>query len=73
MRPVMDSYEASAFVSFDHACPRCGAETSMRFMSPCATCMAALRDLMEREASVVDAEYSPKMNVTPNAVASKDD
>jgi hypothetical protein len=53
-------------------CLRCGTETPMRFSGPCPTCAAELRAKYERESRVIDAEYAPKMNVTPNAVALKD-
>jgi len=56
------------------ACLRCGAEAPMRFAGPCAACTAELREKFRGEARAVDgAEYDPKMNVTPNAVALKDD
>ena len=54
-------------------CLRCGAETMMRFAGPCPACVAELRASMQSEAREVDAAYDPKMNVTPNAVALKDD
>jgi NMD protein affecting ribosome stability and mRNA decay len=55
-------------------CPRCGAEQQERFYGPCASCRTELRAKFLREGRVVDvAEYVPKMNVTPNAVALKDD
>jgi hypothetical protein len=44
----------------------------MRFAGPCAACTDQLRATMRGEAQTVDAEYVPKMNVTPNAVALKD-
>jgi hypothetical protein len=54
-------------------CPRCHGQTSARFYGPCDTCRADLRANQQGEARHVDvAEYVPKMNVTPNAVASKD-
>ena len=55
-------------------CPRCGRDVDERFYGPCTTCRDDLRVAFVREAAVVDvAEYEPKMNVTPNAVATKDD
>jgi hypothetical protein len=58
----------------DIVCPRCGAASSVRFYGPCETCREDLRALFVRNARVVEvAEYTPKMNVTPNAVALKDD
>lgn len=55
-------------------CPRCQATATERFYGPCAECRTELRANLggaqsERRAS----EYEPKMNVTPNAVALKDD
>ena len=58
----------------DFDCPRCGAPTSAHFYGPCATCHDQLRATYQAEATEVEAtEYVPKMNVTPNAVALKDD
>jgi hypothetical protein len=69
----MDSYDAERFPLVDHTCPRCDAVGPARFTGPCASCVAELRDSMRRAATVVDAEYVPKINVVPNAVALKDD
>jgi hypothetical protein len=55
-------------------CLRCGAETMLRFAGPCPACTQELRTTVRGEArAVADDEYVPKMNVTPNAVALKDD
>jgi hypothetical protein len=54
-------------------CLRCGVETPLRFAGPCPACAAELRAKYQGEARTVEAEYAPKMNVTPNAVALKDD
>jgi hypothetical protein len=55
-------------------CPRCHTSHSSRFYGPCDDCRAELRATMSRQARTIDvAEYEPKMNVTPNAVALKDD
>jgi NMD protein affecting ribosome stability and mRNA decay len=55
-------------------CPRCGTQVSERFYGPCTSCRAELRAAFLTEGRVVEvAEYVPKMNVTPNAVALKDD
>jgi len=54
-------------------CPRCGHEVSERFYGPCSVCRTALRAAHSGEARDVEvAAYEPKMNVTPNAVATKD-
>jgi hypothetical protein len=56
-------------------CPRCGSGLAAeRYYGPCATCRDALRAAYAGEARDVEvATYEPKMNVTPNAVALKDD
>ncbi len=55
-------------------CPRCQVETNERFYGPCLQCRDELRAAYAAEAREVEvAEYEPKMNVTPNAVALKDD
>lgn len=54
-------------------CPRCGNSAAERFYGPCSSCRAELRSEMGNEQTTLTAaEYEPKMNVTPNAVASKD-
>ena len=58
-------------VNFD--CPRCDEPADERFYGPCATCRTALRTSMRGESRVVEvAPYEPKMNVTPNQVATAD-
>jgi hypothetical protein len=58
----------------DVTCPRCGRAGEQRFYGPCDDCRQALRDTFRSEGRVIElAEYEPKMNVTPNAVATKDD
>ena len=55
-------------------CPRCGQTRDERFYGPCTSCRAELRAKFLGEGRDVEvAEYVPKMNVTPNAVALKDD
>lgn len=54
-------------------CPRCRQEVTARFYGPCDTCRSTLRSTLGGEAREVHvAEYEPKMNVTPNAVALKE-
>ena len=58
----------------DFTCPRCASSVTARFYGPCEACRTQLRDNFRREGRVIElAEYEPKMNVTPNAVALKDD
>ncbi len=55
-------------------CPRCSKRHDGRFYGPCESCRSELRATMGIEARDVEvAEYVPKMNVTPNAVALKED
>ena len=58
----------------EFVCPRCAQTVEARFYGPCAECRTHLRDAYRQEGRVIElAEYEPKMNVTPNAVALKDD
>lgn len=57
----------------DEPCPRCGGASDQVFYGPCPACREALRTRYGGEARQVDVgAYEPKMNVTPNAVATKD-
>jgi hypothetical protein len=68
MDVVTDETEPLVF-----SCPRCMTEVSEDFYGPCASCRTTLRALLGGEArEVADVAYEPKMNVTPNAVATKD-
>ncbi|MCU0310456.1 MAG: hypothetical protein MUE36_05900 [Acidimicrobiales bacterium] len=54
-------------------CPRCALTSTVRYYGPCDDCRSALRMSYAGLARHVEAaEYEPKMNVTPNAVASKE-
>ena len=56
------------------SCPRCSSSVEERLYGPCASCRAELRAKYVIEGRVIEiADYEPKMNVTPNAVALKDD
>lgn len=55
------------------ACPRCRAEVTEAWYGPCSACHAELRaSLGHGPREVPAADYVPKVNVTPNAVATKD-
>jgi hypothetical protein len=55
-------------------CMRCHREEAMRFYGLCSGCRQELGIKLTREGRTIEvAEYEPKMNVTPNAVALKDD
>lgn len=63
--------EAFDLTSFE--CPRCAKPTSGEAYGPCPSCVGELRATQRSEASGAEAAaYEPKMNVTPNAVASKE-
>lgn len=54
-------------------CPRCRAEVTEAAYGPCASCRSEMRATLGGEArTVVEEDYVPKMNVTPNAVALKE-
>ena len=54
-------------------CPRCENEVTAEFYGPCDDCRADLRASHAGEQRNIEtADYEPKMNVTPNAVATKD-
>ncbi len=58
----------------EFVCPRCQTAVDEEYYGPCDTCRGVLRATIRAEARDVGvAEYEPKMNVTPNAVALKDD
>jgi hypothetical protein len=57
-----------------YTCPRCSSAVEERFYGPCTSCRDELRAKYVGEGRVIElADYVPKMNVTPNAVALKDD
>ena len=58
----------------EFTCPRCQSPVTEEYYGPCTTCRHDLVAMFRGEGRVVElAEYEPKMNVTPNAVALKDD
>lgn len=57
----------------NYTCPRCARASTEAWYGPCGACRADLRSQFTGEARLVEVEtYVPKMNVTPNAVATKD-
>jgi hypothetical protein len=54
-------------------CPRCRTDVREEFYGPCTACVFDLRASQGQEAvAVAPVAYEPKMNVTPNFVATKD-
>ncbi|MBM3676057.1 MAG: hypothetical protein FJW88_14165 [Actinobacteria bacterium] len=63
----------NSFEFRDTACLRCGRPARLRFAGPCPDCVAELHAKFPGVArDVPAAPYEPKMNATPNAVATKD-
>lgn len=63
----------AALDPIEFECPRCATAVSARFFGPCDGCRAQLRaSQVGASRGVEAAAYEPKMNVTPNAVATKD-
>lgn len=64
-------------VPFDYSsfpCPRCKTDMSAPEYRPCDSCLAELKANQRGESGGAEAAaFEPKMNVTPNAVAMKDD
>ena len=57
----------------DFNCPRCAEPVRERVYGPCRQCREQLRASVAGTArEIAVEEYTPKMNVTPNAVASKE-
>lgn len=70
----MDQQE-SATVGAPIECPRCGSpRTTEEYYGICTSCAEELRSSYDGSprGDVEAVEYEPKMNVTPNAVASKE-
>ena len=71
--PTRDPEEMTVPDAIDFTCPRCSASVTDTYYGPCDTCRADLRATLGGEQrDVAVGDYIPKMNVTPNAVASKD-
>lgn len=61
--------------SIPDMCPRCATSLGdAEFYGVCEQCSVELRSVFDGSprGDVAAAEYAPKMNVTPNAVASKE-
>lgn len=55
------------------ACPRCATSVNERYYGPCSSCRDDLRLRFGGQARVAEViAFEPKMNVTPNQIASKD-
>jgi hypothetical protein len=66
--------EALDLQPVDMECMRCHRTAPMRFYGICTECREDLHTIFARDArTIAVAEYEPTMNVTPNAVALKED
>lgn len=71
---MMSNDDPLTLLGDESECPRCHKSHDGRFYGPCEDCRVELRATMTNQARTVDvADYEPKMNVTPNAVAFKED
>ena len=71
--PVRVALTDPAPDQLDFTCPRCGTLVSEVYFGPCGQCRTALRHELSGDRRDVQAKaYEPKMNVTPNAVATKE-
>jgi hypothetical protein len=69
----MNALGSDLTADLDFTCPRCGQSVCERVYGPCAPCREQLRASVAGTArEIAVEEYTPKMNVTPNAVASKE-
>ena len=66
-------FDISDYDNDEFVCPTCSKQCQERFYGPCEACRTELRAKFVREGVAAPAEkYEPKMNVTPNAVATKE-
>ena len=71
--PVAGGEDLFGTAPLEFTCPRCGIAASATYYGPCDDCRTMLRSSLGTAARRVEVgEYEPKMNVTPNAVATKD-
>lgn len=62
---------SNAMLEFE--CPRCLGAAAESFYGPCGVCRDELRQKFAFGSGAVESKrYEPKMNVAPNAVATKD-
>jgi hypothetical protein len=70
---LVDRPDDSTVAVQEVVCPRCAQRGEQRFYGPCDTCRAELRTTQAGARRDVEvAAYEPKVNVTPNAVATKE-
>jgi hypothetical protein len=68
------AHESVTYLPLSFTCPRCGRAVDERLYGPCSNCRGVLRIRYAADARIIELEaYETKMNVTPNAVALRDD
>ena len=65
-------YGSTVSELLEFCCPRCATPVNEEFYGPCRSCVAQLRSVGGVQVHVEDVTYTPRMNVTPNFVATKD-
>ena len=59
--------------NLEFECPRCSEQVLEQFYGPCGSCRDDLRQFFVADLRDVEVgKFEPKMNVTPNAVATKE-
>ena len=72
--PMEFPERSQAFDLSSFPCPRCQTAMSAQTYGPCPDCVVELKASQRTEGGDIEAAvYEPKVNVTPNAVALKDD
>jgi hypothetical protein len=72
--PAMAALGADLTNDIEFTCPRCAQLVRERVYGPCTSCREQLRATISGIArDIAVEEYTPKMNVTPNAVATKEE
>jgi hypothetical protein len=70
---AMAALGADLTADIEFTCPRCALPVRERVYGPCTSCRDQLRATISGVArDIAVEEYTPKMNVTPNAVATKE-
>jgi hypothetical protein len=70
---ALETVRIDEYPPVETSCLRCGEPVVLRFTGPCKRCTAELHASLVGEPREIDSEYVPQVNVTPNAVALKDD
>lgn len=73
LKPAPIDLSQRAEFDGNFSCPRCESPSTEEYYGPCQSCVVELRASQGGASrDVAAAAYEPKMNVTPNAVATKE-